>query len=115
MTIMMAIAAGGGGLVVPAIVLSDTNNSRPDPWIQISADGTMYAQGIASSCTPPNWYLPATAGIGAIFWLKLVLNSGTPPAQLTPNTIYSLGGSTLIYEWPLTTVGTITANATLIW
>lgn len=108
------LMAGGTGLLnpPPAIVLSQVSAGvAASPNVIFLSDGTITVAGNGSSCVPPNWYTPTTAAVGASFWCKLTINSGTAPDSGL-NTVLALStGRT--YQWTQSVVGTKSCNATV--
>jgi hypothetical protein len=109
---IQVLLAAGSPLTKPVVVLSQVSaGSAASPNIIIVSDGSITVAGNGSSCVPPRWYYPITAGVGASYWCKLTVNSGTAPDGGV-NTVFALSSSRM-YQWTQTVVGTKSCNATI--
>jgi hypothetical protein len=110
---VQVLMAAGMQLVIPAVTLSDTTaggNAHVD--LGLKNDGSIVVTGKASTCVPPWWYaVGAVAGIGASYWCKLTVNSGTPP----PGGVGTLVLISTLPAWSMdqTVVGSRTGNWTI--
>lgn len=101
--IMMALLAGGGGVVTPLTALNVT-----DTVLLSTADATLRfdTNGAVTSLTNSNgvqqitdWYQPNITGIGNQFWIRATLSSGTSPTGSALNTWLQLSSPA---SWRLT-------------
>ena len=80
MGIQQMLLGAGGGVVSPLPTLSsnDTQLSPTDPFalITFGANG----QIISTNDGTFNWFAPAVAGVGATYWVRATVNSGTSPS-----------------------------------
>lgn len=113
--IHMAAAAGGGGIVDP-IPITNFGDFALDPAdassvLTFDSDGDGTMAGISSDSF--NWFQPTTAGIGAGYWIRLTVNSGTSPTGGSPTATWLQLNSARSWSLTRTTIGTSSGNYTL--
>ena len=80
MTMMQMLVAGGGGLTIP-LPVPGVSKAGPSPGtytakLRFGSDGRIYDQdGLQFG----DWCRPVVAGVGAPYFLKVTLASGTNP------------------------------------
>lgn len=86
-------------LVVPTTFHSALSSASQSVWINFYADGTLqgFRQGNGLLWTS-NWFTPTQAGIGASYWVRATLVSGTAPTGSGLNTWLALSG---VRTWTL--------------
>ena len=108
-----ALLAGGSGAgpVSFTATLSDTKTgATASATLNLQSDGTVTVLGNASA-TSGEWYKPTTSGIGASYWAKYTLNSGTAATSGPANGSVTALTSTVGWNWQQTTVGSKGASA----
>ena len=103
-----SLLGGGQRIASPTIVLSQTGAAAPAAVnVAFQSDGTITVGGNGSSAVPASWYVPTTVGIGASFWVRLTMNSGSNPDSGV-NTIFTVPHQ---FTWTQSVSGTKTGSA----
>jgi hypothetical protein len=110
--ILQAVAAGSSQFQSPQVTLLDVKaGAQASCSITLVPDGTITLTGSGSTCVPASWYLPTTAAIGASYWCKCVVNSGSAPGS--PNTVLPLTAGQAYGIVRSGSAGTTTGNWTI--
>jgi len=99
----------GATVAIPGIVLGNTVPAPSSAALLLYADGTMGATGSDSALDAPNWLTPVEAGVGAGYWARLTVTSGTAPSSGSGAGAWVSLAATVYWEWARSTVGSTTA------
>lgn len=109
------LVSGGGGIVNPIPIpnLSHTVIDPSDANCSVTFDNDGDGNHVDGSGTVVfNWFNPTIPGVGANYWIRLTVNSGTAPAGSATATWLQLN-SARAWNLARTTIGTSTGNYTI--
>lgn len=113
---MCVVAGDASGGIVNPIPISNFGDFALDPAdassvLTFDSDGDGTMAGVSSDSF--NWFQPTTAGVGAGYWIRLTVNSGTSPTGGSPTATWLQMNSARSWSLTRTTIGTSSGNYTL--
>lgn len=112
----MAAAASGSGVVVnPNTTLigdAETNPTSAVATLQYNSDGSVAVVGNMSA-SGASWFLPNSSGVGAGYWARLTINTGSGPTSGSGTGSWLSLAAAKSWTWTVSPGGTLTATATL--
>lgn len=102
-----------GAIAIPVTSLGAATTGIGDSaGVTFNSDGSLSASGNTSVTTGSSWNTPNATGVGAYYWIRVTLNSGTAPTTGTTGSWLALS-SQRTFSWLRNASGTTTANITI--
>lgn len=114
MTGMQQALMGGGSRVSFTVFSIGDVHAIPatsSASVAFNSDGSISITGNGSAASP-FWIIPPAAGVGANYWVKLVVNSGFAPTGSATNTVLALSANQT-WTWNVISGVVHTANCTI--